>query len=80
MKQLPNDVNQRFNYGLLVSKLRELNLNSVWIDYVLEATANKALKGTRGILSLPLKGNPLAWWFLASTPAAKYSITFHCNF
>ena len=36
MKQLPNDVNQGFHNGLFVSKLREGNFNSVWIDYVLE--------------------------------------------
>ena len=79
MKQLPNDVNQGFHNSLFVSKLREGNFNSVWIDYVLEATENKAFKGTGGIIGLTLKGNALARWFLAKPVTAKYSMTFHDN-
>ena len=79
MKQLPNDVNQGFHNGLFVSKLREGNFNSVWIDFVLEATENKALIGTGGIIGLTLKGNALARWFLARPVTVKYSMTFHDN-
>ena len=46
MKHLPTEVMDGFQEGLFVSKLIEGNFNYVWIDYVLEATENKALKGT----------------------------------
>ena len=77
---LPNDVNQGFHNGLFVSKLREGNFNSVWIDYVLEATENKTLKGADGIIGLTLKGNALARWFLARPVTAKYSMNFMLMF
>ena len=80
IKELPNDVNQGFHNGLFVSKLREGNFNSVWIDYVLGATENKALKRTGGIIGLNLKGNALASWLLARHVTAKYSMSFMIMF
>ena len=71
MKHLPDDVMDGFQEGLFVSKLSEGKFNSVWIDYVLEATENKALKGTGGIIGLALKDQALARWFLARLFTAK---------
>ena len=65
MKQLQNDVKKGFQNDLFVSKFREDNFNSVWTDYVLENTENKALKETGGIIGQTLTGNALARWFLA---------------
>ena len=64
-KQLPPDIVQGFKDGLFVAKLSQGQFNKVWIDYVLEATENKALKGSGGIIGLTLRDNALARWFLA---------------
>jgi len=76
MKRLPEPVGDAFRDGLFVSKLTRGAFNGVWIDYTLEATENKALKGTGGIIGLTLKGDALARWFLARPVSAKYSVAF----
>ena len=77
MKRLPDNVSQYFMQGLFVAKLSHGKFNAQWIDYVLEATENKALKGSGGIIGLTRKGNALARWFLARPITAAYSMTYH---
>ena len=77
MQYIPEEVINGFKEGLFSAKLSEGKFNSVWTDYVLEATQNKALKGSGGIFGLTLKGNALARWFLERPVTAKYSMTFH---
>ena len=77
MEHLPDDVENGFQTdGLHTAKLWEGSCNAVWMDYTLEATKNKALKGTGGIIGLTLKGNALTRFFLARPVTAKYSETF----
>ena len=78
-KQLPPDIVQGFKDGLFVAKLSQGRFNKVWIDYVLEATENKALKGSDGIIGLTLRDNALARWFLARPVTAKFSMQFREN-
>ena len=61
----------------MVAKLTHGQFNHVWIDNVLEATENKALKGSGGIIGLTMKDNALARWFLARPVTAKYSMIYH---
>ena len=77
MMRLPEDVTRSFTQGLFVAKLTRGRFNAQWIDYVLEATENKALKGTGGIIGLTRRGNALARWFLARPISPKYSLTNH---
>ena len=62
---------------ILFFKLSKGKINGSWIDYAIETTENKDLKGTAGIIGLTLKGPALARWFLARPVTAKYSTTFH---
>ena len=55
MSRLPGEVQQIFNGGQFVAKLTNSKSNSVWIDYVLEVTENKALKSSGGIIGLTLR-------------------------
>ena len=75
-KQLPSDIANGFSEGLLVAKLSKGPFNKVWIDYVLETTENKSLKGSGGIIGLTLRDNALARWFLARPVTAKFSMQF----
>ena len=59
-----------------MAKLINGKFNSVWIDYVLEVTENKALKSSGGIIGLTHQDNALGSWFLARPVTAKYSMTF----
>ena len=77
MKQLPQEVESAFEEGLFVAKLTEGHFNAVWLDYALETTENKALKGTGGIIGLTMRGDALARWFMARPVSAKYSMEFH---
>ncbi|MES9884232.1 MAG: hypothetical protein ABW185_25590, partial [Sedimenticola sp.] len=79
MNRLPIDVECGFKNGLFVGKLSDGKFNKVWMDYLLEVTQNKALKGTGGIIGLTLRGNALARWFLSRPLTGKYSQTFHKN-
>lgn len=76
MKRLPPDVLQAFEEGQFVSKLTKGIFKSVWLDYALETTANKDLKGGSGIVGLTLRGPALARWFLARPLTAQYSNAF----
>ena len=60
-----------------VTKLADSTFNAPWIDYVLEATEHKALKGSGCIIGLTLKTDALARWLLARSVTAKYSMMFH---
>ena len=53
-------------------KLSKGKINGSWIDYAIETTENKDLKGTAGIIGLTLKGPALPRWFLAHPVTAKY--------
>ena len=76
MKRLLDDVKEAFQDGLFVARLTDGKFNTVWLDYSIEATANKALKGSGGIIGLTLKGATLAHWFLARPVTATYSSAF----
>ncbi len=56
MEILPKSIVDAFNEGLFEAKLADGNFNSVWADYALEVTENKALKGKGGIIGLTLRG------------------------
>lgn len=76
-KRLPEEVKTGFqDDGLFTAKLSTGAFNRVWLDYTLEATENKALKGTGGIIGLTLRGNALRRYFLARPVTAKYSEVF----
>ena len=60
MKHLPTEVMDGFQEGLFVLKWTQENFNYAWIDYVLEATENKALNWTGWIIKLKRKGHALA--------------------
>ena len=75
-KQLLSDIAKGFSEGLFVAKLSKGQFNKVWIDYVLETTENKSLKGSGGIIGLTLRDNALARWFLARPVTAKFSMQF----
>jgi len=77
MQRIPREMVEAFENGLFVAKLGEGRFNSVWADYALEVTQNKALKGKGGIIGLTLRGNALARYFLARPITAQYSMTFH---
>ena len=49
------------------------------MDYVLEATENKALKSSGGIISLTNQDNALTRWFLSRPVTVKYSVYFREN-
>ena len=69
----------KFRDGLFVAKLTKGNFNGVWLDYILETTANKALKGTGGIIGLTLRQNALVRWFLSRPITAQYSMQYKKN-
>lgn len=54
MQRLPDEVKSAFEEGLFVAKLTDGKFNNVWLDYTLETTENKALKGSGGIIGLTL--------------------------
>ena len=72
MNRLPQDIQEAFEEGMFTSRLANSVFNSVWMDYTLEATENKALKGNGGIISLALKDRALERWFLSRPISAKY--------
>ena len=75
-KRLPSEVLKEFEDRQFVAKLSKGKFNGTWIDYTLEVTANKALKGVGGIIGLTLRGSVLARWFMARPVTAKYSTRF----
>ena len=79
MNRLPKQALDGFNSGLFVAKLANGSFNSVWIDYVLEVTENKALKSSGGIIGLTHQNNALARWFLSRPVTAEYSMTYKGN-
>jgi len=79
MNRLPQEVEDGFLRGLYTAKLSSGKFNNVWLDYALEATENKALKGTGGVIGLTLKDGALARWFLSRPLASRYSTMFHSN-
>ena len=64
----------RFIHGHFVAKLTPGTFNSVWMDYVLEATENNALKSSDGIIGLTNQDN--ARRFLSCPVTVKYSVYF----
>ena len=79
MNRLPTEAQESFNHGHFVAKLTPGTFNSVWMDYVLEATENKALKSSGGIIGLTNQDNALTRWFLSRPVTAKYSVYFREN-
>lgn len=76
MQRLPEEVENAFKEGLFAAKISSGTFNGVWMDYTLEATENKELKGNGGIIGLTLKGPALERWFLSRPITAKYAATF----
>ena len=79
MSRLPAEVQESFHHGHFVAKLTPGTFNSVWMDYVLEATENKALKSSGGIIGLTNQDNALTRWFLSRPVTAQYSVRFREN-
>ena len=77
MNRLPKEVMENFTQKGFIAKLSDGRFNGVWIDYALETTQNKALKGSGGIIGLTLKGPALARWFFVRPITAQYSTGFH---
>jgi hypothetical protein len=48
-----------------VGKLTENHFNGVWLDYAMETTQNKDLKGAGGIIGLTMRSQALMRWFIA---------------
>ena len=76
MKRLPPEVISDFVQRQFVAKLTPGKFNCTWMDYALESTENRALKGIGGIIGLTLRGPALARWFLSRPVTAKYSAVF----
>ena len=79
INRLPAEGQESFNHGHFVAKLTPGTFNSVWMDDVLEATENKALKSSGGIIDLTNQDNALTRWFLSRPVTAKYSVYFREN-
>ena len=62
-----------------VAKLSSGKFNSVWLDYIIKTTENKALKGSGGIIGLTLKGSALDRWFMARPTTAQYAFKYKEN-
>ena len=78
MKRHPEEIQNALKIETLEKwKLSDSNVNDVWIDYTLEVTEIKALKGIGGIIGIPLKYNTLARCFFSHPFSAKYSYKFH---
>ena len=77
MRRLPEVVQRAFTNGDFTAKLEHGRFNNVWIDYTLETTENKALKGSGGVAGLTLRGQVLSRWFLARPITSAYAITYH---
>ena len=79
MNRLPAGAQESFHHGHFVTKLTPGTVNSVWMDYVFEATENKALKSSGGIIGLTNQDDALTRWFLSRPVTAKYSVHFKEN-
>lgn len=77
MAELVHELQKEFEKGLFVGKLRHGKSNGVWYDYVLEATENKELKGSGGIIGLTIEGTALTRWFLSRLVTSQYSSMYH---
>ena len=56
--------------------LSEGHFNGVWLDYALETTQNKDLKGAGGIIGLTMRSQALVRWFIARLVTAMYATEF----
>lgn len=74
--RLPTELLEQFEEGRFVAKLTEGCFNSVWFDYILEVTENKALKSSGGIIGLTHNDSALTRWFLARPVTAKYAMAY----
>ncbi len=76
MLRLPTELKASFSKKGPVVKLSDGKFNHVWLDYALETTENKDLKGSGGIIGFTMRGNALHRWFLARPISAVYSNEF----
>jgi hypothetical protein len=74
--RFPAELAENFKGGKFVAKLTNGCFNSVWFDYILEVTENKALKSSGGIIGLTHNDCALTRWFLARPLTAKYAIAY----
>lgn len=79
MRRLPQEVEDLFLKGRFTVKLSPGHFKGVWLDYTLETTANKDLKGTGGIIGLTMRGPALVRWFLTRPVTAAYAAVFKSN-
>lgn len=54
ISRLPGPLLENFRKGRFVIKLTSGSINVVWLNYVLEATENKALKTTGSIIGMKM--------------------------
>ena len=76
MNRLPKGVQEIFCHGYFVAKLTPGIFNSIWMDYVLEATENKALKSSGGIIGLTYQDSAVTRWFPSRPVTARYPVDF----
>ena len=76
MSRLPDSTCESFSKGHFVAKLTDGTFNSVWMDYILEVTENKALKSSGGIIGLKHNENALVRWFVSRPVKASYSMAY----
>ena len=77
MTRLQEEVERAFTDGNFTAILKTGKFNNVWIDYTLETTENKALKGSGGVIGLNLRGQALSRWFLARPITSPYAMLYH---
>ena len=73
MTQLPSEMKEQFMSGRCSVKLSNGMFKGVWLDYALETTENKDLKGVGGIIGLTMRDSALIRWFLARPVTATYA-------
>ena len=76
MSRLPCEVLEQFMSGKCSVKLTKGMFKGVFLDYALETTENKDLKGVGGIIGLTMRGSALIICFLGRPVTATYANVF----
>ena len=77
LNRIPAEVEEGLADGMYTANLSGGKFSNVWMDYTLEVTQNKKLKGNGGVIGMTLKESALARWFLSRPIVSKYSAVFH---
>lgn len=74
--RLPEEVRQKFEQGQFAINITPGAFKRVPMDYTLETTINKDMKGPGGVIGLTLKGKTLLRWFYTRPVTAEYARQF----